>query len=133
MTDTERTAEQKLKDRYKYQNDYIKNKYDRIALALPKGYKAIIDSRTKTNGFKNTTDYIKALIDKDLNTAAAPDVVADHEQNKPLILECPEIQSDYDVLDTYRPIRTPEELQKPTETLEERLERLKKEFGTPEE
>lgn len=133
MTDTERTAEQKLKDRYKYQNDYIKNKYDRIALALPKGYKAIIDSRTKTNGFKNTTDYIKYLIDKDLNTAAAPDVVADHEQIKPLVLECPEIQSDYDVLDTYRPIRTPEELQKPTETLEERLTRLKKEFGTPEE
>ena len=70
MRDTERTAEQKLKDRYKYQNEYIKNKYDRLALALPKGYKAIIDNRSKEKGYKNTTDYIKALIDQDANTAA---------------------------------------------------------------
>lgn len=69
MRDTERTAEQKLKDRYKYQNEYIKSKYDRLALALPKGYKAIIDSRTKEKGFKNTTDYIKALIDQDSNNS----------------------------------------------------------------
>ena len=68
MRDAERTAEQKLKDRYKYQNDYIKNKYDRIALALPKGYKAVIDFRSKKKGFKNTTDYIKALIDQDAST-----------------------------------------------------------------
>lgn len=75
MRDTERTAEQKLKDRYKYQNEYIKSKYDRLALALPKGYKAIIDSRTKEKGFRNTTDYIKALIDQDASggPAAAPE------------------------------------------------------------
>lgn len=72
MRDAERTAEQKLKDRYKYQNEYIKSKYDRIALALPKGYKNIIDSRTKAKGFKNTTDYIKALIDQDANGEPEP-------------------------------------------------------------
>lgn len=73
MRDAERTAEQKLKDRYKYQNDYIKNKYDRIALALPKGYKAMIDSMTTKKGFKNTTDYIKYLIDNDINQDSSPD------------------------------------------------------------
>lgn len=71
MRDTERTAEQKLKDRYKYQNEYIKSKYDRLALALPKGYKTIINSRAKEKGFRNTTDYIKALIDQDASGAAA--------------------------------------------------------------
>lgn len=125
--------ERKIKARNKYQNEFQKSKYDRIAVLLPKGYKPLVDKAIQNKGYRTITEYIKYLIDKDLNMSAAPDVVADHEQIKPLILECPEIESDYDALDTYRPIRTPEELQKPTETLEERLERLKKEFGTPEE
>lgn len=128
----QKLAEQKRKQLDR-QNKYMRDKYDRIALMMPKGMREVINNRAKEKGYKTITDYLKALVEKDINTAAAPDVVADHEQIKPLVLECPEIKSDYDILDTYRPIRTPEELAKPTETLEERLERLKKEFGTPEE
>ena len=128
---------EKIAEKYKKRNQYInqwqKDKYYRLTVLIPKEQKETITGTAKEKGFNTVSDYIKSLIDKDLNTAAAPDVVTDHEQIKPLVLECPEIESDYDVLDTYRPIRTPEELQKPTETLEERLERLKKEFGTPEE
>ena len=102
----QKLAEQKRKQLDR-QNKYMKDKYDRIALMMPKGMREVINNRAKEKGYKTITDYLKALVEKDINTAAAPNVVMDHEQIKPLILECPEIKSDYDILDTYRPIRTP--------------------------
>ena len=55
------------------QNKYINANYDRIGLALPKGQKALIESRAKEKGYKSITEYIKALIDRDLNTGSASD------------------------------------------------------------
>lgn len=63
--------EGKLKNRYKYQNDYIKNNYDKIVLTFPKGSKQTIDNAAKSKGFKNTSEYIKRLIDDDINGAGA--------------------------------------------------------------
>lgn len=60
-------SEKKLKDRYKYQNDYIKNNYDKIVLTIPKGYKKEVENRAESKGFKKITEYLKALIENDLN------------------------------------------------------------------
>ena len=56
---------EKYKKRNKYINDYMKNKYDRIAVLLPKGYKNMIDEKAALNGFKSVNEYIKFLIDQD--------------------------------------------------------------------
>lgn len=48
------------------QNKYIKANYDRIAFVIPKGQKAIIEERAKTTGFSSVNDYIKSLINRDL-------------------------------------------------------------------
>ena len=90
--DNERTAEQKLKDRYKYQNDYIKNKYDRMALALPKGYKKIMETAAKNRGCKSISDYIKNLIDNDIQqkpAAAGSDFFPDYKPTKTKLYEIP--------------------------------------------
>ena len=61
---------EKIKEKYqarnKYINDYMKNKYDRVVLLLPKGYKDIINNAIQENGFKSANEYIKALIDQDI-------------------------------------------------------------------
>ena len=49
------------------QNKYINANYDRIGIAIPKGQKALIENRAKEKGFKNLTEYIKGLINNDLN------------------------------------------------------------------
>lgn len=90
--DNERTAEQKLKDRYKYQNDYIKNKYDRMALALPKGYKKIMETAAKNRGCKSISDYIKNLIDNDIQqkpAAAGSEFFPDYKPTKTKLYEIP--------------------------------------------
>ena len=57
-------SEKKLKDRYKYQNDYIKNNYDKIVLTLPKGAKQKLDDVANNKGFKGSTDFLKSLINQ---------------------------------------------------------------------
>lgn len=59
--------EQKIKARNKYQNDFQKSRYDRIAVLLPKGYKEIVDNAIKEKGYRTITEYVKALIDQDIN------------------------------------------------------------------
>lgn len=51
------------------QNKYVRENYDRIGVALPKGQKAIIENRAKEKGYKTITEYVKALIDQDINGA----------------------------------------------------------------
>lgn len=50
----------------KRQNEYMKNNYDRIALLLPKGSREKLTEKAAAAGFKTITEYIKALIEKDL-------------------------------------------------------------------
>lgn len=54
-------------DQIEYNNEYIRKNYDRINFTAPKGFKEIIDIRAKELGYKNIGQYIKALIEKDLN------------------------------------------------------------------
>lgn len=49
-----------------YQNDYIKEKYDRINLTVPKGRKEEIKKKAATVG-KSVNEYINSLIDDDMN------------------------------------------------------------------
>ena len=50
-----------------YDNNYIKENYDRINFTAPKGFKEIIDKRAKELGYKSIGQYIKMLIEKDMN------------------------------------------------------------------
>lgn len=50
-----------------YQNKYIKEKYDRVGLTMPKGKKEIIKARALEEGL-SINEYINALIDKDIQS-----------------------------------------------------------------
>ena len=50
----------------KYKNDFAKEKYDRIALNVPKGMKSKIDEYRKQKGFKSLNDYINEVIRRDM-------------------------------------------------------------------
>ena len=43
-------SDRKLKDRYKKQNEYLANKYDRINFTVPAGMKAEIEAAAKASG-----------------------------------------------------------------------------------
>lgn len=48
-----------------YQNAYIREKYDRISLTVPKGRRDEIKQRAASVG-KSVNEYINGLIDQDL-------------------------------------------------------------------
>lgn len=48
-----------------YQNAYIREKYDRISLTVPKGRRDEIKQRAASSG-KSVNEYINGLIDQDL-------------------------------------------------------------------
>ena len=48
-----------------YQNDYIKEKYDRINLTVPKGRKEKIKEKAASMGM-SVNEYINSLIDNDM-------------------------------------------------------------------
>lgn len=68
MTD----AEKKLKARNKYINEWQKEKYYRLTVLIPKEQKEILYNTACSKGFKNISDYIKALIDQDANGEPEP-------------------------------------------------------------
>lgn len=49
-----------------YQNGYIKEKYDRINLTVPKGRKEEIRKKAAAGG-KSVNEYINSLIDNDMD------------------------------------------------------------------
>lgn len=50
-------------DQVKYQNDYIRENYDRINLAFPKGEKAAIKEAARKEGV-SMSEYILAAVDE---------------------------------------------------------------------
>lgn len=54
-------------DKKKYDQAYVKDKYDRLPINVKKGEKEIILMRAKEKGFNSITEYIKDLIYNDLN------------------------------------------------------------------
>ena len=59
-----RTSQQEF-NQIAYQNDYIKEKYDRINLTVPKGRKEEIKKKAASVGM-SVNEYINSLIDKDM-------------------------------------------------------------------
>lgn len=57
-------------DQISYQNKYIKEKYDRINLIVPKGRKEEIKKKALAEG-KSVNEYINSLIDNNLKRAGA--------------------------------------------------------------
>lgn len=49
-----------------YKNNFAKEKYDRIALNVPKGMKSEIEEYRKKKGFKSLNDYINEIIRRDM-------------------------------------------------------------------
>lgn len=62
----------KLKTYYKYQNEHLKEHYDRINLLVPKGDKELISEAARQEGLfnkkgsPNLSAYINSLIYKDM-------------------------------------------------------------------
>lgn len=54
-------------DKKKYDQQFQKDNYDRIALNVKKGEKALIAEYARRQGFASITDYIKYVIYKDMN------------------------------------------------------------------
>ena len=48
-----------------YQNEYIKEKYDRINLTVPKGKREEIKRKAQSQG-KSVNEYINSLIEEDM-------------------------------------------------------------------
>lgn len=62
---------EKIAEKYKKRNQYInqwqKDKYYRLTVLIPKEQKETIIETAKEKGFNTVSDYIKSLIDKDIN------------------------------------------------------------------
>ncbi len=53
-------------DKVKYNNEFNKEKYDRLNIQVPKGQKEIITEHWKSKGYKSLNSYINNLIAKDM-------------------------------------------------------------------
>ena len=51
-----------------YKNNFIKEKYDRVNLTLPKGMKEMLDEYQKAHGFRSVNDFIQAAINEAMMT-----------------------------------------------------------------
>lgn len=58
--------EEKKFNKTAYDNEFIKNNYDRINLTVPKGHKELIKAHAEKNGM-SVNSYINDLIEKDMN------------------------------------------------------------------
>lgn len=69
-------------DKKKYDQQFQKDNYDRIALNVKKGDKAIIAEHAKKQGFNSITDYIKHVVYKDMSNNSNKNItVGDIAQN----------------------------------------------------
>ena len=83
---------EKYKARNKYINDYMKNKYDRVVLLLKPGTKSKIEEKAKNQGFKSVNDFLKNLIEKDLENSpaeAGSEFFPDYKPTKTKLYEIP--------------------------------------------
>ena len=75
--------EEKKFDQFSYQNNFIKKKYDRVNLTVPKGKKEKIKAAAAAEG-KSVNDFINAAIDARMSgsgpEAKKPEVPAEPKQ-----------------------------------------------------
>lgn len=65
---TEKEKLERLKKRYDKQNEYLKHKYDRVSVVLPKGYKELIQHSGMT-----VNSFISMAVKKELERAGLLD------------------------------------------------------------
>lgn len=66
MKDTSATGQDKATfNQFAYQNQYNREKYDRVNLTMPKGQKEIVRQQAKKRG-QSVNEYINALIMADI-------------------------------------------------------------------
>lgn len=54
------------KQNEKYRNDYNAEHYARISAIIPKERKSVIEAHYTAQGYKGMSEYINALIDRDM-------------------------------------------------------------------
>lgn len=59
------------KDQFTYQNNWIRENYDRLSIQVPKGQKAVIEEHYRRKGYKSLNAYINALIQADMEQSRA--------------------------------------------------------------
>lgn len=69
-------------DKKKYDQDFIKKNYDRIALNVKKGDRAKIAEHAKIKGYDSITEYIKELIRRDMNESERSKVNVEKIENQ---------------------------------------------------
>ena len=87
----EKIAE-KYKQRNKYINEWQKDKYYRLTVLIPKDQKDQLAQTAKNRGFKTVSDYVKNLIDNDIQqkpAAAGSDFFPDYKPTKTKLYEIP--------------------------------------------
>ena len=61
-------------DKIKYDNDYVKDNYDRLSIFVKKGMKDEIKKYSKEKGYKSVNKYIEELVLKDMYNNNKADV-----------------------------------------------------------
>ncbi len=69
----------------KYINDFIKETYDTIKVQVPKGQKEIIKEHAKNKGYKSVNEYIKTLIQRDIEAGEKQGIHV-HDNNGKVIV-----------------------------------------------
>ena len=93
--DSEKEELIKFKEKYqarnKYINNYMQNKYDRVVLLLPKGYKDKLSGAAKSQSFKSVNEFMKMVIDNYFDnqegTQGTPDSNENFYDGEPLPFE----------------------------------------------
>ena len=57
-----------------YKNQFIKEKYDRVNLTLPKGMKAVLDQYQADHGYRSLNEFIQEAIKKAMQEGLTKEV-----------------------------------------------------------
>lgn len=56
-------------EKYKYNNEFNKERYAHLTILVPKGTKSAILARIRTKGYKSVSDYFKSLLCRNLGVS----------------------------------------------------------------
>ena len=73
--------EKKKFNKQDYDNNYIKKKYDRINLTMPKGTKKRIEEAAKASGASSTAEFIRVAIEHELEKLLINKGISNDENN----------------------------------------------------
>lgn len=69
-------------EKKKYDQEFVRNNYDRLNIQVKKGMKAKIDEHRKAKGYNSLNEYVNDLIRRDMNEGGNKGIsVGDISQN----------------------------------------------------